>query len=260
MKRLKDSSGFGLLLNLLLPGAGHIYRREYAFGSFVFLILLLAAALFFASFLAPIPVPLGAALFALPVVFYLFTFVDLARTMKRNRDVAGRSSLVAASFLLATVVFQLAAPVTPVNFAARNTPEVYRTGDNRLAPMLRSGDFALTNPLAYRANLFFFDLPVWHELPNRGDLVRFVDRDSSVHTGLVLGLSDEEVEVIEGQLRANGFPVLLKTSGNLRLTGDMPLTLVEPSSILVASFNLGAVDRTRQVSLDNLTGRVSRLF
>jgi len=260
MKRFKDSLGFGLLLNLLLPGAGHIFWKEYTFGVFIFLIMLMAAALFFVSYLVYIPIALKTALFVLPAVFYLFTFVDLARSIRKKRDHSRRTPMVAVVFLLVVVIFQVAAPITPVNFLWRNTPEIYRTGDNHLAPMLRSGDIAWTNSLAYQANLFFFDRPVWHELPERGDMVRFIDRDSSTQTGFVLGLSDEEVEVVDGRLLVGGFPRLLDSHGGLRLSGDMPLTLVAPNSILVISLNLGAIDRTRQVPLDNLKGRVSQLF
>jgi len=260
MKRFKDSLGFGLLLNLLLPGAGHIFWRDYVFGLFVFLILLMAAALFFVSYIVTLPTAAKVALFILPAVFYLFTFVDLARSIRKDRKRTGRTLPAAAAFLLTALLFQIAAPITPVNFTLRNQPEIYRAEDNSLAPILRSGDLAWTNPLAYQVNLFFIDMPLWHQLPERGELVRFVDGNSVERTGLVLGLSDEEVEIVDGRLTVSGYPRLLNAPGGLRLRGDMPLTLVDPASILVANLNLGAVDQTRQVPLDKLTGRVSPLF
>lgn len=259
MKRWKDSHGFALLLNLLLPGAGHFYWRDYVFGVFVFLILLMAAALFFVSFLVHIPTAGKAALFALPAIFYLFTFVDLARTVNKKKYQNRRTLTAAILFLIIAALFQVLAPITPLNFTLRNKPGVFRVGDNGLAPILRSGDFARSNPLAYRVNMFFLDQSIWIAVPDRGDIVRFLDRNQQERTGLVLGLSNEEVEIIDGQLRVRGFPQPFSAAG-LSLRGDMPLTLVDSGSILVANFNLGAVDRAIQVPLDQLTGKVSKLF
>lgn len=260
MERWKDSLSFGLLLNLLMPGSGHFFWRDYVFGLFIFLILLMAAVLFFVSYLTFVPTAAKAVLFVLPAVFYLFTFVDLTRSMKNKKQRTRRSPLVAILFLVVVTVFQLAAPVTPVNFVLRNMPELYRAGDNHLAPMLKSGDFAWTNPLAYKADVFFLDIPLWNQMPQRGDLVRFTGQDGSGRTGLVIGLSDEEVEIADGRLLVSGYPRPFDLPEGLRLHGDMPLTLVASSSILVANLNLGAIDQTAQVPLENLTGRVSRLF
>ena len=92
MKRFKDSISFAALLNLLLPGLGHSYWRDYTFGLFIFLILLVAATLFFVSFLVTLPVLVKIILFGLPTLFYIFSFLDLARTLRRHGGVSNRST------------------------------------------------------------------------------------------------------------------------------------------------------------------------
>ena len=70
MRSIRESVTFSSLLHLLLPGLGHVFWREYAFGLFVFLVMLIAAVLFFVSFLVTIPVLVKVLLLGLPLVFF----------------------------------------------------------------------------------------------------------------------------------------------------------------------------------------------
>lgn len=261
MKRFKDRSSFAFLLNLFCPGLGHLYWREYIFGIFIFLVTLLAAALFFFSILISLPTTLKVALFGLPLIFYLFTFVDLGRAVNRKKGISNRSITVAVIFVVVASSYQVLAPIAPINFLLRNRPEIFRMPDNSLSPYLARGDVAAATPLAYKANLFFLERPVWHHSPRRGDIVRATDLSNTFsHTGLVLGLPGEGVEIIDGQLYVNEFPQPPLMPGGRPFAGDMSLTIVDQESILIAELNLGVVNRTYQVPLEGITGQVHRLF
>jgi hypothetical protein len=86
---------FAWMLNLLLPGLGHFYWREYAFGLFVFLVMLLASVLYVASFFVPMPGAVTWLVLGLPIMFYGFTFVDLARTARLKRVSINRTTRAA---------------------------------------------------------------------------------------------------------------------------------------------------------------------
>lgn len=260
MKRFKDTLGFAFLLNLLCPGLGHVYWRECIFGVFIFLITLLAVVLFFLAVLVTLPPVAKLVLFGLPVIFYLFTFLDLGKAVMIKRGTKSRDRFIAAAVLVLAVMYQVLAPTAPTNFFLRNRPEVFRASDNSLSPFLGRGDLAAANSLAYKTKLFFLDRPVWHQLPQRGDVVRFVDFDLNPRTGLMLGLPGEQVEVVNGLLVVDGYPFSASLPDDRLLQGDMSLTSVEPSSILVAELKLGVVDKTYQVPIDGITGRVYRLF
>ena len=260
MKRIKDSYSFAFILNLLLPGAGHVFWREYTFGLFVFLIALLAMTLFIVSFIISTTGILIAILFGLPALFFLFTFVDLGKSITRRNRISQRSVQTMILYLVGIIVFQVFSPIAPVNFVLRNPPEVFSVDGNSLSPEFKDGDLVVANPLAWRADLIFVDGHYWFDTPRRGEIVRFNNGRPSPRTGVILGMFGEEVQLVDGVLLVDGVPQLADLPGKRLLHGDMALTLTHPTSILIATLNLGVVDRTYQVPADSLIGRVCKLF
>lgn len=90
-----------MIFNAIIPGAGHIYWRETLFGMFVFLVMLIAAVLFFFSFLIDLSFMVRLVLFGLPAVFFLFSMVDLGRSAPLT--LAEPGSILIATFGQGTV-------------------------------------------------------------------------------------------------------------------------------------------------------------
>ena len=137
---------------------------------------------------------------------------------------------------------------------------MFRVRDNRFSPVLKKGDVAAINRLSYRMDLFFLDTPIWHDAPKRGDLIRYVDGTWTCRTGLILGLPGEDVEITGGILTVDSYPYVAALPLGLQLTGDVPLTFVDRSYILVATLNLGAVVGVYHVPVGSIIGKVHRLF
>ncbi len=247
---------FALLLNLLLPGAGHFLWRETLFGIFVFLTMLLAAALFVVQYLIPLPKLAIWFLLGLPVLFYLFTFVDLARTVKTKRGRFVATQYSALVILVIGIVYQFASPSAATNFAIRNFPAIFKVEGSHLSPLYRAGEIAVANRLAYTAEIPFLKRPVLHALPERFDLVRFHDSADQPAVGFVLGLPTEGIAVLDGALTVDETPIAVTLPTGFALTGEWPLTVVEDYSILVGTFNLGTLNDLHQVRLDKVVGRV----
>jgi signal peptidase I len=260
IERFKERIGFGLLLNLILPGAGHVYWREYLFGTFVFLVMTIAAVLLFFSFLVELPVGIRMMLFGLPTVFYVFSYVDLWRSIRRSGRKEARSVPGAWAFFLIAMAVCLVLPLSPVNLVLRNLPEIVRVEAGQLRPVLNDGDVCLVNRAAYRVNLFFLDEPYPRRAPVRWDLVRFRDGSRSPQTGLVLGNSGEEVVFFNDSLFVDGYPVPGPKTFSLGSGGQVPLTHVEPNGILVATLKRGAIEGASQISPRDVIGKVHRLF
>ncbi len=260
MKRFKDSISFGLLLNLIIPGAGHIYLREYLFGLFIFTVMLIAAVLFLFSFIVALPLSATMFLFGLPGVFYLFTFVDLWRSARRTDERRPRTAIVAGFFLAVTALIALLAPLSPVNFFGRNLPEIVTVENDELSPLVKTGDVCWVSRLAYRANLFFVDQPSLHTSPERWQMVRFVDLDARKRIGLVVGLFDEEIALYNDTLFVDGFPESQPFENPKSIRGEVPLTDAGPASILVVTFSEGRLADIHRVALIDIVGRVYRLF
>ena len=248
------------LLNLLLPGSGHWYWKEYAFGLFVFLITLLTTVLFVASFFVPLPAPVKVLILGLPLVFYAFTFVDLARTVRTKRRSVSRSQRVLLIVLVVAVVYQLCVPIAPLNFALRNRPEIFTLEDNRLSPLFAGGDLLKASRVSYLVNIFALDRPLLHTLPERYDVVRFKDASGGRGTGIVVGLPSENIEIIEGVVVVNGLPDFDTVPDGMFLAGDWPLTRARQFSILVATLKLGSIGRVQDVPLTDLIGKVEKLL
>lgn len=255
----RSSRAFGFLLNMLLPGAGHILWRELLFGLFIFLIMLLAVAIFMVQYLLPLPRAATWLLLGLPIVFYIFTFVDLSKTISTKRAGFSPRSTLAIAILVIGLAYQFLSPAAPVNFMLRNFPDVFVIRDSHLAPLYSNGDIANANRLAYTVDIPFFNKPVHHSLPNRFDLVRIVSESGDRINGFVVGLPGEDVEITDGILLVGGMPAHVQLPKGFILAGDWPLTQVGAYSIMVVTFNLGVVEQLHQVRLDEVIGRVSRL-
>lgn len=258
--KFEKSLASSVLLNLLLPGLGHIYWKEYIFGVFVFLITLLATVLFFVSFFIEISFWVVVLLATLPLLFYLFTFLDLMRTVKIKQKIIIRRGKTIIIFIMIGIVYQIFIPIAPVNFVIRNFPEYFIIEDNRLSPLYSKGDLLKTNKLSYLIDIFFIKKPVLHSLPQRYDIVRFGDKNKKLKVGIVLGLPDEEIEIVDGVVIVDGLPDFLQPPGGVVLQGDCQLTYVDGFSILVGTLNLGMIDVIYQVSFSDLHGKVQSAF
>jgi hypothetical protein len=254
------SPALAMFLNLLLPGLGHLLWREWLFGLFIFLIMLIAVILFVVSLLVPLGLVVKILLLGLPLIFYGFSFVDLHRTVRTRQKttaITGRTALVLVGLGL---VYQIGAPSAPLNFALTNLPELYRQEDSRLAPKFHRGDLLKASQLSYFIHLVFLDQPIMHALPERYDIVRFKSEGEVRRSGIVLGRSGESVALAEGVMVVNGLPDLGASGAGFALGGACPLTVVKEYSILVATLNGGVVDQVYQVPFSDIVGKVSRLF
>jgi hypothetical protein len=258
--QFRKSIPFGALLNLLLPGLGHVYWKDYMFGIFVFLVMLIAAALFFVSFLVTLPGVIYWLLFGLPVVFFVFTFFDLAKTIRKRRGSLFPSTARWSIFLAVGVAYQLFAPIAAVNFGIRNRPSIYKVANNQLYPVFKNGQYVRASHLAYSADLFFLKGRLYYRLPERFDIVSFKDTTGVSRFGVVVGLPGEEVEVAQGVVIANGYPQVEPSTNELLTGGDLALTSVERSSILVVTLYFGKVDRAYDVALKANIGKVEPLL
>jgi hypothetical protein len=255
----RQSFAFAVILNLLCPGLGHAFWKDYSFGVFVFLVMLLSAVLGLVSFLLALSVWAKLALFGLPFVFFVFTFADLRRAI-RTRKTTSRTSRTTAAFLIGAIVWQCLSPLAPVNFAVRNSPELFRLQDNSLSPRFHKGDLLWSNALAYRVAIFFVSRPVLYALPQHGEIVRFVDSAGHRGVGVAIGLPDEQVELSEGILMVNGMPEDVTAMFGTPVSGKVPLTEVERTSILVATIRLGSINQVYQVPVTDILGKVRRLL
>ena len=66
--------------------------------------------------------------------------------------------------------------------------------------------------------------------------------------------------MFDGILAVNNLPINEDPPGGLFLSGYCELTTVHQYSILVATLNLGTVDNIYQVSLNDVTGKIEKLF
>ena len=260
IERFKERIGFGLLLNFILPGAGHVYWREYLFGTFVFMVMAIASVLFFFSFLVELPIGVRVVLFGLPTIFYCFSYIDLWRAILRSGKNKARSAYGAWVFLLVVLVLNLALPLSPTNLVLRNLPQMFSVETGQLDSMPKGRVFCVVDRSAYRVNLFFLSEPYPRRTPARWDLVRFNDQNQTAQFGRVLGRSGEEVAFFNDSLFVDGYSVLGPETFSTESGGQVPLTRVDPDAILVATLNKGVIERTFQISPRDVIGKVHRLF
>ncbi len=256
--RFRHSQFFAVLLNLLLPGLSHFVWGDRLFGVFVFLIMILAAVLGATSLLLPLP-PLAVwVLLGLPVLFYIFSFGDLARLVARKRLKFEIGSFAARAALGAGILYQLLAPTAAVNFGIRNAPEFFIVADNNLSPLLPPRELVVATSISYSVNIPFINRPIFHALPDRCDVVRYQEENGRTKTGVVIGLPGETISVDSGSITVNGFPANEQLPVGLN-AGSLPLTAVDDYSILVGDFDYGKIESANQVSLVDVTGKVRRL-
>lgn len=255
--RFRHSITLGALLNLLMPGSAHFLWGDRLFGLFVFLIMILAAILAATSLLLPLPALAIWVLIGLPIVFYIFSFADLSKTINRKRPKFEISPFAMRAALGIGVLYQLFAPTAAINFGIRNAPEFFVVPNNNLAPLLPPGDLAAATSLSYSYNVPFIKRPIFHSLPERCDIVRYDAGKGRKMTGVVIGLPGETVAVNAGEILVNGFPASEQLARGLN-AGDLPLTTVDDYSILVGEFDYGKIVNANQVNLVDLTGKVRR--
>jgi len=106
MKRWQDRYSFAALLNLLLPGLGHCFWREYLFGVFIFLIMLITVLLFYVSMIISLPYGFKLVLFILPAIFYLFTFFDLKNVVNKKRKKPSSNQKYGIAILFLQLLFK----------------------------------------------------------------------------------------------------------------------------------------------------------
>ena len=257
--RFNNSLLFGAALNLLLPGLGHVFWKEYLFCLFVFLIMLITAILFFVSFLVNLPPLVKIVMFGLPGIFYFFTFFDLARTIRGRREKSQKTTRSVIVFVLVGIGYQLLAPVAAGNFTIRNFPKFFNLQNNRYSPVYTKGDLLKASRLAYTVDIVGFRERVMHTLPKRFDFICY-DAGGETQLGVVVGLPGEEIQIVDGEVLATDFALFDEKPPGLSLSGDWPLTSVGPYSILVANLKFGTVERVDEISLSDVVGKVDRLF
>lgn len=258
--QIEKSKYIALFMNLLLPGLGHIFWKEYIFGIFVFLIVLIGIILFFVSFFIDLSTLIIILMLTLPVIFYFFTFLDLVKTVKQKFGKVKRTRKTALIFLASGFLFQVAAPITPLNFFIRNFPQYFVVEQNNLSPLYHQGDILKADRLAYLVDIFFLEKPLLIDLPKRYEIIRFVDLNNFKNVGIVLALPKEEFEMAQGVIVINGMPDITLPPGNLVFMGDIELTLINEYSILVATLNLGTIDKIYEIPFKDIIGKVEKAF
>ena len=249
-----------IILNILLPGAGHVYFREYVFGIFVLLIWLIAAALFHLSFILDLNNWAKMVIFGLPLVFYFFTFFDLLASIKKKKDFTRRGLKFAVIIYAISMIYQIASPTAPFNFMISNGPDLFVLNDNRLSPIYSRGTLMKASRLAYKASIVGFKGPVFHHFPERYDIVRFRSENGTIDNAVVLGLPQEEIELIEGTLIINGLPDFEGWIGGVSFSGSWPAVIVGDGKVLAATLKLGSIDNTFQLPVSEIIGKVEPVF
>ena len=260
LQRFTNSKFSGALLNLLLPGSGHVFFKEYVFGIFVMLVWLIAAALFYLSFVIELNQWVKLLLFGLPLVFYFFTFFDLLHSIDKKKNFKPRGRAFSAIFYSIAALYQILAPIAPLNFLMTNGPLPFVLNNHRLSPLHGDGTLMKASRLAYQIDIVGFDKPIFHHLPERYDIVRYTSDRGLKENAVVLGLPQEEIEIIEGTVIVNGIPDFDGWIGGLAFSGNWPPETVGSQELLVVTLNLGGIDKIYRISLLDLIGKVEPVF
>lgn len=260
IERIANTRVSGILLNLILPGAGHFFIREYVFGVFVFLIWLVAASLFYLSFVIDLNQGAKLILFSLPLVFYFFTFFDFLQSYKKKKELKKRSAVFSIVIYAVAIIYQLSVPSAPINFAIANGPIPFVLKNHRLSPLYTQGTLMKASRLAYRFQVLGFGRPFLHHLPDRYDIVRFRSENGARENAVVLGLPQEEIEIAAGTVIINTVPDFEGWTAGLELNGNWPATVLNDGELLVATLNLGAIDEVYRVPVANIIGKVEPFF
>ncbi len=237
-----------------------MFWKEYAFGLFVFIVMFLASVLYLLSFVVTIPGLVITVLLGLPMVFYIFSFLDLKRAMQKKRGKLKPTQRAVTIVLIVGFLYQILAPSAPINFFIRNYPEPFVMEDNRLSPFLRKGDLLRASRLAYRVDFIPLGRPLMYNLPTYFEIVRFKDTLDVKRVGMVVGLPGDYIEVADGELVVNGLQKYKSTAVSDQLGGYWELTEVGEYSILIAITSLGRVEKMYQTKLSDLIGKVGPLY
>jgi Ca2+/Na+ antiporter len=243
------------LLQLLLPGLGHIIAREYLFGLFVLLVMLLASVLAVAVFFVEISRWGAVLLMAVPVLFYIFTFADLKKHVSKT-DNYKISKLKGYLFLGIGIGYQLFAPSSPLNVLWHNHPTLVVADESYAPPTIRKDDWLLVNRAEYILELAYLSQPLIHKVPERYEFVYFASNRERREIGLVLGFAREQIEISDSLLMVDGIPDFDIPPRGVALTGEWPLTFVDDGSMLIATLHFGRIDRLEMVSATHLIGRI----
>jgi len=251
---------FAYLLNLLLPGLGHLFWRELTFGLFVFIVTAIAYVLFFISFVVSLGFWIKIAMLSLPFIFYGFTFLDLSNTINKKRAGFQRSKNYWVYLVLIGIAYQLLSPIAPINFGIMNFPSISKLESNSMAPIFSADDIVKSNRLAYWVNIMIMDAPILHSFPERYDLISYKDENQGEKIGFIIGLPGEELIISEGVLVVDGGPELnplpVKYNSNL----ENEYWLVGNSSLMIATLSFGQMSRFEEIEFENCIGKVSKLF
>lgn len=257
--QIRHSKLLSVTLNMLMPGLAHFLWGDRLFAVFVFLIMTLAAVLAATSLLLPLPTLAIWILLGLPVLFYLFSFADLIKLIGRKSGKHEISSLAVRAAIGMGVLYQLMSPTALLNFGIRNAPDFFVVANDNLAPLLPPGKLVAAYSHSYYVNIPFIKRPIYHSLPERCHIVRFLDPEGRAQSGIVIGLPGESVSVESGEILLNGLPANEQLP-NALAHGSYPLTTIDDYSILVASFDYGKIISANQVSMADITGEVRRLY
>jgi hypothetical protein len=260
MKISGSSLSFSFALHILLPGLAHFWWREYLFGMFILLVMLLGSALALVAFLVEIPTGALIPMLGLPVFFYLFTFIDVARLVRRKHTQIRTGLQIVMIFVGIGVLYQVLAPTAPLNFILRNPPEIFVQPDNSLTPLYQQGDLLIANRLSYQLDLVIAERPILHSLPKRYEVVRYRSDSGDNKSGILLGLPTERIEVIEGVVVADNYPMSGEPPGGMILEGNLPLTHIGGYNVLIAQVHLGTIDKVDEIALTDMIGKVSRIL
>ncbi len=264
-KRILNLRLSTMFLHLLVPGLGHIYAREYLFGIFVFLIMMVASVLFVAGLFMELPFIAKIGLYGLPSIFYLFAVFDLNNTVtKRQKNSHRKVPRVTirkfAYYVIIGIIIQIVWPLAPLNFAIYNAPHIFVMENNDLAPVFKRGDLLKASSLSWRVHLSLLEKPIIYKIPDRFEIVQFTDKSKKDVCGYVIGLPTETIEVVDGTIIANNVPLLGVADGRIPIPGDLELTQVGNYNMLVATLRMGLIDDVYQVPLSSLIGKVDYLF
>ena len=195
----------------------------------------------------------------LPLIFYLFTFFDLFRIIRKRRGQVKKTLKAVTVFILIGLSYQVFAPNAAGNFILKNFPEIFTMSDNRLSPLYVRGDYLKASRLAYSIDIVGLDERLMHTMPERYDFIRFTD-SGTYHTGIVVGLRGEDIQIDDGIVLSYDYAIFDEVPPGLHISGDWPLTSADSYSILVATLQFGSIVQVKKVSLYQVVGKVERLF
>ena len=232
-----------------------MFVREYLFGLFVLLVMLLASVLAVAVFFIDLSRWGTVLLLAVPIIFYIFTFADLKKHVAQTKN-RNLSSALGYLFIGIGIAYQLFAPSSPLNVVWRNHPTLVIANESYAPPTIRKDDWLFVNRAAYILEIAYLSQPLIHDVPDRYEIVYFEGESRRREIGLVLGFPREQIEISDSLLLVDGAPDFDLPPRGVALTGEWPLTFVDDGSMLIATLHFGRIDRLEMVPVTRLIGRI----